>query len=31
MINAGAVVRNKQILLMHYGIVDVCTNSGKNS
>lgn len=31
MINAEAVVRNKQILLIHYGIVDVCTNSGKSS
>lgn len=29
MINAGTVGRNKQILLIHYGIVDVCTNSGK--
>jgi len=31
MINAGAVVWNKQILLIHYGIVDLCTNSGETS
>lgn len=30
-IKAEAVVRNKQILLIHYGIVDMCTYSGKTS